>query len=177
MDHPSDSVNEAFLESRPGAGWVPTLLDWGAVPRLISLMDWPNQSDTRPWPGKYAAAGDACFEILPALYKGPRMSPQASAPHGQQILNKTQSIFCMSGGRLLCALAAHENAPAHEQLLRSDAVPVLLHALEEVWLNTCSAEILFYLANRCAASSRSERHQKAILLVHDCCVDATASAP
>ncbi len=58
MDHPSESVNETILESRPAAGWIPTLLEWGAVPRLIDLMNWPNQADTRPWPGAQAAAGD-----------------------------------------------------------------------------------------------------------------------
>ncbi|CAL8470605.1 g10147 [Coccomyxa elongata] len=70
-------------------------------------MNWPNQAETRPWPGAHAAAG----------------------------------------GRLLCALAAHQNVQAHEQLLQLEAVPALLHALEEAWLNTCSAEILFYLAD------------------------------
>jgi hypothetical protein len=58
--HPSEGVSEAILENRPATGWVATLLEWGAVPRLISLLDWPNQSDTRPWPGAYAAAGDCC---------------------------------------------------------------------------------------------------------------------
>ena len=51
----------------------------------------------------------------------------------------------------MCALAAHQNVRAHKELLQqSEAVPALLHALEEVWLNTCSAEILFYLADRWA---------------------------
>ena len=64
----------------------------------------------------------------------------------------------MPGGRLLCALAAHQNVEAHQQMLQLEAVPALLHALEEAWLNTCSAEILFYLADRCAVPyPQSER--------------------
>lgn len=56
-----------------------------------------------------------------------------------------------AGGRLLCALAALQNAAAHAQLLRHDALPALLHALDMAWINTCAAEVLFYLCERCAA--------------------------
>lgn len=57
IEHPSESTNEAAEDARPEAGWVASLLEWGAVPPLISLMSWPDQADTTPWPGAYAAAG------------------------------------------------------------------------------------------------------------------------
>lgn len=56
-----------------------------------------------------------------------------------------------AAGRLLCALAADHNAAAQERMLACEALlPGLLHALDEAWLNTCSAEILFYLCDRCS---------------------------
>jgi hypothetical protein len=33
-------------------------------------------------------------------------------------------------------------------LQRDGLLPGLLHALDEAWLNTCAAEILFYLCDR-----------------------------
>ena len=57
VEHPSESTNEAAEEARPQAGWVASLLEWGAVPPLISLMNWAGQASTTPWPGAYAAAG------------------------------------------------------------------------------------------------------------------------
>ena len=56
VEHPPQE-NEAGLEARPDGGWVAALLEWGAVPALVTLLNWPSQSDTSPWPGAYAAAG------------------------------------------------------------------------------------------------------------------------
>lgn len=56
VEHPPEE-NEAGLEARPEGGWVAALLEWGAVPALVTLLNWPSQSDTSPWPGAYAAAG------------------------------------------------------------------------------------------------------------------------
>lgn len=60
-DHPSDAddpLRLAGLEARPEAGWVAALLEWGAVPALVALLNWTEQDETTPWPGAYAAAGE-----------------------------------------------------------------------------------------------------------------------
>ncbi len=87
MDHPSDSESEAILESRPAAGWIPTLLDWGAVPHLINLINWPNQADTRPWPGAHAAAGDLSLRV-----PKPKLLHTSGLTYAVQTFNHAQYV-------------------------------------------------------------------------------------